>query len=345
MKVWTRRAFIPALGAGIVSTAFITASTDYKTVKAADTSDLIRPKRLFKGACIGICAPAGALRRSEEVDMFKSVLEAMGFQVKVGKYVYEKHGFFAGTDAQRAEDFMDLITDEEVDGIFFLRGGWGCARVLPLLDFNSIKAHPKIVMGFSDATSLLNAITSRTGLVTFHGPSGNSTWNTFSIESLQEVLQSGEPTTYDAQQNDEHMVTYAEGKATGVLWGGNLSVITSMLGTPYFPEISDGLLFLEEVGEEPYRIDRMLTQLKQAGIFNRCNGIVLGSFRKCIAEEPDRAFTLEEVFEDHFGNLHIPVFYGAPIGHTRDKFTIPIGVEATMDAKEGTIALTTSAVK
>jgi muramoyltetrapeptide carboxypeptidase len=348
MKKWTRREMLPLLGAGLAGSAFVVANqTDNIPHRTFDneTQDFIQPKRLQKGDCIGICAPAGALRRKEEVAEFTQTLNQMGFRVKVGKNVYRKHGYFAGTDAERTSDFMDFIEDDEVQGIFFLRGGWGCARLLSLLDFKSIRANPKVIMGFSDATSMLNAITDRSRVITFHGPSGNSTWNNYSKKYIESVLMSGERTQFKNSSSDHSITTYSSGTASGILWGGNLSVVTSMIGSPYFPDMADALLFLEEVGEEPYRVDRMLTQLEQAGILDRCNGIILGSFRKCSAEEPDRSFTLEEVFEQHFNHLEIPVFYGAQIGHTVNKFTIPIGVEASMDADTGTVQLTHPAVR
>lgn len=348
MKKWTRREMLPLLGIGLAGSAFVTvneADSKQRRKLENERSDFIRPKRLQKGDCIGICAPAGALRRKEEVAEFTRVLNKMGFCVKVGKNVYKKYGYFAGTDLERAADFMNFIQDDEVQGIFFLRGGWGCARLLSLLDFESIRDTPKVIMGFSDATSLLNAITDRSRVITFHGPSGNSTWNDYSKKYIESVIMNGEQTQFKNISSDHSITTYSGGIASGILWGGNLSVVTSMIGSPYFPNMNNAILFLEEVGEEPYRVDRMLTQLNQAGILEKCNGIILGSFRKCTAEEPDRSFTLEEVFEQYFNGLGIPVFYGAQIGHTVNKFTIPIGAEASMDADAGSFELLQSAVK
>ncbi|GAB5416663.1 MAG: LD-carboxypeptidase [Crocinitomicaceae bacterium] len=342
MKKWTRRELLPLLGIGIAGGALMgsqKSESDQQQQLYQARPRFKTPPKLQKGDTIGICAPAGALRRPEEVPEFTAVLNAMGFKVKVGKHVYEKYGYFAGTDEQRAADFNTFIQDEEVKGIFFLRGGWGCARILDLLDYEAIQLNRKVIMGFSDATSLLNVITQQLGIVTYHGPSGNSTWNAYSKKHIRNVLMSDSLTSFENNSSDHEIITYQSGKASGFLFGGNLSVITSLLGTSYFSFVDGSLLFLEEVGEEPYRIDRMLTQLKQAGIIQKCTGIILGSFRKCTAEEPDRAFTLEEVFEQHFGSLEIPVFYGAQIGHTVNKFTIPLGVKAEMDADKGSIQL------
>jgi len=348
MKKWTRRELLPLLGMGLTGGALLASQSCHATTNAHPVSSeppFALPPKLSKGDTIGICAPAGALRRKEEVDEFRAVLNSMGLEVKVGKHVYKKYGYFAGTDEERASDFNDFIRNTEVKGIFFLRGGWGCARLFELLDFDAIRKNPKIIMGFSDATSLLNIITIKLGMVTFHGPSGNSTWNTYSKAYVKKVLMTHEQTTFTNLPGDHKIITYSSGEAEGYLMGGNLSVLTSIVGTKGFELTKNTLLFLEEVGEEPYRIDRMLTQLKQAGVYTFCTGIVLGSFRKCTAEEPDRSFTLEEVFEQHFGNLNIPVFYGAQIGHTVNKFTIPIGVKAKMHADTGTLELLHSAVE
>lgn len=349
MKKLTRRELLPLIGVGLAGSAFVLSNTkDQSTERKNQLIEIPkydRPARLKKGDTIGICAPAGALKRKEEVSEFTYILNQLGFEVKVGENVHKKYGYFAGTDEERASDFMKFIEDESVQGIFFLRGGWGCARLLPLLDFDLIRENKKVIMGFSDLTSLLNAITEHSGIVTFHGPGGNSSWNNYSIEYIKKLTMQEGLTTFQNTAADNAITTYSGGVAYGTLWGGNLSVLASMIGTNYFPNISNGLLFLEEVGEEPYRVDRMLTQLKQAGIFDKCKGVILGNFRKCIAEEPDRAFTLEEVFEQHFNDFGKPVFYGAQIGHTVNKFTVPIGGDATMDADSGTFQLQASAVE
>ena len=199
-------------------------------------------------------------------------------------------------------------------------------------------------MGFSDISTLLNAITTKTGLVTFHGPGGNSSWNEYSIQYIQNLLSNAEAIDYINTSLDSPIITYQPGIASGELFGGNLSVICSLIGTDTLPNWKNKILFLEDVAEEPYRIDRMLTQLKQSGVFDKISGLILGNFRKCIAEEPERSFSLEEVFEQHFSNVNFPVFFGAKIGHTKHKFTVPIGIEVEMNANKGTFKLKKSAV-
>lgn len=346
MKKWTRREFLPLVGIGLAAGTLIASNE-----KNHDSSPLNlritpkRPKRLLAGDTIGICAPAGAVRRVEEVSEFTEILEGMGFRVKGSPNITKKYGYFAGTDEERASDFMQLIEDPSVKAVFCLRGGWGCARLLPLIDFGAIERNPKIIMGFSDVTTLLNAITVKSNLVTFHGPSGNSSWNAYSKSYIRRTLMDAEAVQYKNASDDSEIITYSSGKATGVLWGGNMSVVTSLIGTGYLANKFSGILFLEDVEEEPYSIDRMLTHLKLSGLLEQVNGVVLGNFRKCTAEEPERSFTLEEVFEQHFGNFGKPVFYGAQIGHAINKFTIPVGATAEIDADLGTITLINAAVE
>lgn len=326
----SRRKFIPLIGTALLGASCLSIRDE------ADFSPAItRPKRLKKGSTVGICATAGPVRSESEVDDFTAVLRSKGFQVKEGKNVRKQYGYFSASDKERAEEFMDMINDPDVDGIFFTRGGWGCARVLEYLDFEAIKNNPKVIMGFSDMTTLLNAITYKTGLVTFHGPSGNSTWNPFSWRFIEDLLIDRHRVDYplpDAKFLTEYPKTLVGGTAEGILIGGNLTVLSTLIGSGYLPSWKDKILFLEDVMEEPYRIDRMITHLKLNGVFDQISGLILGSFRKCEPEEPERSFTLIQVFEQHFSDLSIPVFYGAPIGHVRDKFTVPVGMPVRMNA-------------
>ncbi|MFT5858567.1 MAG: muramoyltetrapeptide carboxypeptidase [Flavobacteriaceae bacterium] len=339
-----RRTFIPLFGTALIGASCLSVNSDVANDLIA--RGIILPKRLKRGDTIGIAAPAGPIRERSEVDKFESVLHTMGFKTKVAAHTYSQFGFLSAPDETRAKEFMELIEDESVKGIFFIRGGWGCARLLPLLNFDTIKINPKVIMGFSDITTLLNAITAKTGIVTFHGPSGNSSWNDYSIRYLKDVLINAKSVSYANIKGEDHSIeTYASGTATGDLYGGNLSVLCGLIGSDYLPDWKNKILFLEDVMEEPYRVDRMLTHLSLAGVFEKVSGIVLGNFRKCNAEEPDRSFSLEEVFKQHFDNAEIPVFYGAQIGHVRNKFTVPVGVRVTMDADLGTIELTEPSVE
>lgn len=343
MSPISRRKFIPLVGTAIVGAAALSLSNKKKDAILSPSPTL--PKRLKKGDTIGIAASAGPIRDQKEVQEFQEVLHQLGYKTKLGKNVFGKEGYFSAKDEDRANEFMELIQDEAVNGIFFIRGGWGCARILDMLDYGVIAQNPKVIMGFSDITALLNAITLNTGLVTFHGPGGNSTWNDYSINYISRLLQQGEKVVYRNTSNDKTIKTYTSGKSEGTFYGGNLSVICGMVGSKYLPDWYGKILFLEDVGEEPYRIDRMLTQLKLAGVFNQISGLVLGNFRKCVPEEPDRSFTLEEVFQQHFSGMTFPVFYGAQIGHVRNKFTVPVGINVAIDADTGTIEMLESGVE
>lgn len=290
-----------------------------------------RKKRIFpvlkKGDAVAIVSPAGAVFDPKANEEFKSKLESLGFRVVLGKTTSLRKGYFAGEDVERAADLMNMFLDKNIRGIFCAKGGWGCARILPLLNMKLIRENPKVLIGFSDITSLLNAITDQSGLITYHGPVGNSAWNEFSVACFEACVVRREEQLIAL---DGHRI-WAKGQAEGPLWGGNLSVFCSMIGTPWFPDVKDGILVLEETTEEPFRIDRMLTQLSQAGIFQKVKAIVFGKCTKCVAEEPEKAFTTEEVFERHFKDLSIPVVSGLPFGHTVDKLSFPIGATARLD--------------
>ena len=343
MSSISRRKFIPLIGTALLGAASLSCDTNNTLI--VPSRPRLLSNRLKKGDTIGIAASAGPIKDRKEVEEFQTILHQLGYKTKLGKNVFGQHGYFSASDEERASEFMELISDNEVQGIFFIRGGWGCARILDLLDYDVIAQNAKVIMGFSDITALLNAITHKTGLVTFHGPGGNSTWNEYSVNYIKQLLHEGEKVVFQNTKADRTIISYSPGTSEGIFYGGNLSVLCGMVGSNYLPDWNGKVLFLEDVGEEPYRIDRMLTQLKLAGVFDQISGLVLGNFRKCTPEEPERSFTLEEVFEQHFSKANIPVFYGAQIGHVRNKFTVPVGVKVCMDTDRGTIELLESGVK
>ncbi|HXC04976.1 MAG TPA: LD-carboxypeptidase [Bacteroidia bacterium] len=305
----------------------------------------LKPRALKKGDTIAITSPAGAIWDNRQTDLFVSILQNLGFKVKKGQTLSEHFGYFAGTDELRANELNAFFADPEVNAIFCAKGGWGCARLLPMLDFNSIAAHPKILMGFSDITSLLIAIQAKTGLVTYHGPVGNSGWNDFTMGYFKQVLMDARLVTFFPSGKTEDLpLVLTPGIVSGTLCGGNLSVLTGMMGSDYLPDWKNKILFLEDTGEEPYRIDRMLTQLKLCGVLQNLKGFVFGKCVKCMAEEPDKAFTFQQVLEQHIKPLGIPSFAGAMIGHIENKFTLPIGIEAQLDAEKGILTLLEAAV-
>lgn len=333
-----RRKFIRNVAGLTVASALLPSFSSNAKNQSTNALTRVLPKALLKGDTIGITGPAGAIYEPETIDRITNRLTELGFKFKLGQTLYERYGYLAGTDEMRADELMAFYQDSSVKAILTMRGGWGCARILDLLDYELIAKHPKILMGFSDITSLVNAIYVKTGIVTFHGPCGYSTWTDFSTNYVTRALALGAPFTMknpDDFQAD--LLTLSPGKAEGELVGGNITVMVSMIGTAYEPDWQDKILFLEETNEEPYRIDRMFWQMKQAGIFEKVKGIVFGSFNKCFPEEPEKSFTLHEVLEQHFKGLSIPVYMGATFGHMSPKFTLPIGVLAELDADNFTI--------
>jgi muramoyltetrapeptide carboxypeptidase len=313
---------------------------------------LVKPRRLAPGATVGLINPAGPTFVRSDLRMVTEVLGALGLRWKFGDHVFDRHGFLAGTDDNRAADVNTMFRDPSVDAILAVRGGWGCNRILPLLDYDTIRKNPKIIVGYSDITSLLLAIYAKTGLVTFHGPVGTSTWNQFSTNYFKRVLFDAEAVTFENPetkgdnliQTKDRVETISQGTARGTLVGGNLSVLTAMIGSPYLPQWKGTILFLEDDGEAVYRVDRMLTQLRIAGIAGQLAGIVIG---KCTDCEPGPGFgslTLEEVYQEQIAPLGIPAFAGAMVGHIENKFTLPVGIEAEIDATSGKIAMKEPAV-
>lgn len=309
-------------------------------------NEKIIPIRLQPGDLIGITAPSGSIWNKKYIEKIETILENEGFKTKLGQTLFEQDGYLAGNDELRANELMAFFKDPQIKGILTMRGGWGCARILDQLDYDIIRKNPKVIIGFSDITSLINAIYTRSNVVTYHGPCGYSSWGDFTMKSLKQALIYNKafvmqnPSTSDLQ-----LKTWSQGTAKGVLIGGNLTVIASMIGTRFEPIWKNKILFLEEIGEEPYRVDRMLWQLKQANVFQQINGLVLGSFRKCEPEEPHKSFSLNEVFDQHFSNAPFPVYEGASFGHIRPKFTLPIGILSEMDADNYTIRTLESSVR
>ncbi|MGZ3929949.1 MAG: S66 peptidase family protein [Bacteroidia bacterium] len=305
----------------------------------------IKPKRLSAGDTIAITSPAGAVWDDKQVDAFSNILKNFGFKVVLGKTLGEKHGYFAGTEELRLKELHDFFADPIIKGIFCMKGGWGCARLLDKIDYDLISKNPKVLIGFSDITALLIAIFAKTGLVTFHGPVGNSGWNEFTSNSFKSVIMNADKTIFPiGPAPEDKPVTLNPGTATGLLVGGNLTVLSCIIGSGYLPDWKNKILFLEETKEEPYSIDRMLTQLKLAGVLDNISGFVFGKCVKCEAEEPDKAFKFMEVLVQHIRPLGIPAFYGAMIGHIENKLTVPLGIEATINAGTGIIQLNEAAV-
>ncbi|GJM35652.1 MAG: putative murein peptide carboxypeptidase [Saprospiraceae bacterium] len=314
---------------------------------------LIKPKRLKKGDTIGLITP-GSYIDDESLEKAISNMEEMGFLVKMGEHIRAERGFNAGTDKERLEDLHTMFADEEVAGIWCARGGYGCSRLLPMINYELIKKHPKALIGYSDITALLNAIQQETGLVGFHGPVAASTFTDYNRIHLDALLMNPRPihqidmmeTEPDAEKHNSFTPeVIRDGVAEGALVGGNLSLLAAMIGTPYAIDVKDKILFVEEIGEKPYRIDRMLTQMRQAYDLNQTAGILLGVFEDCQPKEDDRSLSLMETLRDRLGDLKVPVLYGFSFGHIRNQCTLPVGIRARMNTAGGTVTLLEAGVE
>jgi muramoyltetrapeptide carboxypeptidase len=344
MGIFSRRNFLKS-GSLVGAGALIFQETNLKGFDFRDQKNLLKPNKLEAGHKIAVTAPGGAIWDPKEVLRFEQLLRNKGYAVVLGKSLTKKHGYLAGKDEERAAEIMSFFADPTINGIIAMRGGWGCARLLNLLDYSVIQANPKVFMGFSDITSLLNAIFIKTGLVTFHGLVGVNTWNQFSTDVFNRVVCNGENCSFPLEENSiKNFITINKGKAQGKLVGGNLSVLSGIVGSQYFELPENSILFLEETNEEPYVVDRLLTHLKLAKVYDKLNGVIFGQCSKCIAENPGQSMLTIDVIREHFSSLKIPVSYGSPIGHVVSKWTLPIGIEVEMDADSGSLVLLQSAV-
>ena len=317
------------------------------------TKKLIKPPRLRPGDLVGLIAPGGyASERSIE----KAVrnIEALGLRVKVGTYLRAVHGNYAGSVQQRLADLHAMFADPEVKMIWPIRGGSGCISLLSGLDYGLIRRNPKILIGYSDITALHLAIYNKTGLVTFHGPVASSTLSDYSLEHMLAVLSKPQPeyTIPMALENSRRaleaphfaMRTVRDGVATGPLMGGNLSMVAALAGTPYAADFAGGILFLEEVNEAPYRIDRWMTQLDLSVGLAKAAGVMIGICEDCGPEHEDISLTLDQTLDIHLQPLPVPAVTGYSIGHIRNQFTIPMGLRARLDTQRQTVTLLEPAV-
>ncbi len=344
---WTRRQMMQLGGAAIVAGALPSLAES-----AGSKPKVIRPKGLKEGDMVGLIGPAGATFRTERVEIARENMAALGLRIKIGDHVLDRYGYLAGRDEDRAADINAFFADPEIKILLAQGGGWGCNRLLPLLDYDLIRKNPKIVMGFSDLTGLLLGIHAKTGLVTFHGPMGGSSWSEFTTGYAKRVLFDGEALTMSNKvgsddrlvQVENRVLTITPGTARGRLVGGNLTVLTALVGSDYLPDFDGCILFIEDVREEVYRVDRMLTQLKLAGILDRISGLVFGHCSDCDPSSRYGSLTLQEVLADHVAPLGVPAWYGSMIGHMRHYFTVPLGAKAEIDADAGTIKLLEPAV-
>lgn len=295
------------------------------------------PRPLQPGMTVAVVCPASGVMASEIRD-FVALMNSWKINVTFGKNVNRRLSYLAAEDSARAQEFMDAVLDPSVDAIICGRGGYGVMRILPMLDFGAIQRSNKLIMGFSDITALLIAVEQLSGLVTYHGPVASSGFDAFTTSAMKSITywDGKTATTPPPAFHGEAAETLVPGYARGRLTGGNLAMIVSTLGTRYEIDTTDSILFLEEISEEPYRVDRMLTQLWLAGKLQSCRGLMLGNFRDCEAKSASPlgpSPSLRAVLDDRIVALGIPAVYGMPFGHVRSKMTIPLGIRAELDAK------------
>jgi muramoyltetrapeptide carboxypeptidase len=301
----------------------------------------IKPNALKSGDTVAVVASAAAIERAH-LERGVNVLASMGFRVKVSERVLARSGILAGDDRERASELQEYFADPQVKAIFSARGGYGCGRLLPIVDFKAMASTPKIFIGFSDATFLLNALVDFAGMVSFHGPMVAMDFakglSPRSLEHLQGLL-SGKIDSFELEARE----TMHTGNAQGEVIGGCLSVVVAMIGTPYEPRFDGRILFLEDTGEKAYRIDRMLVQLRQSGALGRVAGIVFGAIRAIDGNEQETQLIARFAAEQTAG-LGCPVLYGIEAGHGTENFTIPFGVVARIDSAARRIIFTEPAV-
>ena len=344
----TRRQLMASCGTLAVGVSTLPVMT-----RAAAISTVVKPKRLRPGMTVGLVTPASNVPEDQDLHGAMELVGSLGFSAKPSPNLFSRTQYLAGTDKERADDLNTMFADPDVDGIFCVRGGYGSGRLLRYLDYEVISANPKIIMGYSDITAILNAIYLRTGLVTFHGPIAGGNFSDYSYDQYRKVLiepvsniRIGEPPEFETRPGvvdwENRLTTIVSGVAEGHLVGGNLSLMVTLLGTPFEPNFEGAILFLEDVSEPPYSVDRMLTHLWMAGKLERVAGIVLGKFTDDGYD--GNTFSMEQVLRDRLEPLGIPTLRGAMIGHIEDKTVVPLGIRARLDVGAGSLTLLEAAV-
>ncbi|HLS93993.1 MAG TPA: LD-carboxypeptidase [Sphingobacterium sp.] len=344
-----KRSFLRALAIG---TAAVGAAPLPGFPAERETPKKLKPVPLKEGDTVGLITPAGALNEEEAIATSREVMEKLGFNVREGKNIRARYGHLAGTDEERIADIHAMFADPEVNGIVCIRGGNGASRLLDRLDYKLIANNPKVVLGYSDVTALLMAFYAKSGLVSFHGAVGTSTWtNRLATAFQQQFIDNGLLHFQNPSDKGDNFIQYNDrirtlhpGVAEGTLLGGNLTLISGLCGSPYLPDFKDAILFLEEVDEDISRLDRMFCQLKNAGILSAIKGFVFGHCTRCKPSSGYGSLTLDQLFADYIEPLGIPAYTGARIGHIADQFILPVGVRARLDADKGTIQLTEKAL-
>jgi len=342
----SRRSFFNGL-LGLSLTTFLPISSYGQSNNLPNQKTKIVPRGLRKGDTIGLIAP-GYTFPAKVLEETKKTLLTLGYKPYHTERINRPHGYFSNTDAKRAQDLNHMFTNTEVDAILCVRGGYGCTRIMTLIDYETIKNNPKALIGFSDVTALLNGIFKLTGLVTFHGPVGSTLNEVYCKKALENILTPNKnlKSIHNAvilpenSKNPEYeRYTITEGKAKGILCGGSLTLINALIGTPHEIDFTDAIVCIEDVEEAPYRVDRMLTQLIEGPTFKKAAGIIFGVCAGCNESTNPNSFSLKEVIMDRIKPLGIPAVYGMSFGHVAQNFTFPIGITASFDTAEMIIKL------
>jgi muramoyltetrapeptide carboxypeptidase len=313
-----------------------------------------KPPRLKAGDTIAVIAPASPALSSQTYDRIPQKLGALGYNVVFGAHARESLGFLAGADSHRLLDINDVFRSPSVRAILCVRGGYGSGRILHSIDFTALKARPKILVGCSDITALLCGVALESNVVCFHGPTAQALSEencpTFTVQSLLKTItgHAVAPGLLSSGLGDSRssIDVINSGDATGPLIGGNLVTLVSLIGTKFFPSFDDSILFLEDVGETPFRIDRYLTQFLSLGLLDRVRGFALGTFERCSyrPEEAHLKQSLRDVIIDRLRPLGKPIVLGLPFGHSQHNATLPIGVLATLSGSRGELIIEEPAV-
>jgi len=311
---------------------------------------ILTPKRLKKGDTIGLISPSSPMLDSEKLDRSISYFERNGYNVKLGKSIAKETGYLAGSDQERLDDLHSMFSDKDVNAIFAIRGGYGAIRIIDKLNYELIRKNPKIFVGFSDITILQLAIFQKSQLITFAGPMvntyfGSEELNDYVEEQLWNLLTNSKKVGKIKNPNSEKIFVLNKGRGEGKLLGGNLSSMLSLSGTEYLPTFRNSILFLEEINEPPYKIDRMFNQLKLQKIINNAKGIILGRFVDCYEQDTTKkSLSLNDIIIEYFQGIKKPVIYNLKHGHIKQNITLPVGANCKLNGSRGFFEITQSVV-
>jgi len=337
-----KRLFLKSLGLGLAGIPLSSSVLREDLAKK-----VVLPKSISKGDKVGIISPSAATADRIQFQFAQETLEALGFEVRLGENLKNRRGHLAGSDEERAADLNRMFADPDIKAIICIRGGSGASRILPMLDYKTIQKNPKPLLGYSDITALHSAIHAQTGLITFHGPNGTGSWNSFNVRQFEKLFFERELVKFENEtvKGDDLIVkqnriqTIRSGKASGKILGGNLTVLSALSGTPYLPDFKNAILFLEDIGEDPYKIDRMMSTLKLNGTLDKIKGFIFGQCTDCNPSGGYGSLTIDDILDDYLLPLNIPAYRGAMIGHVPKQFIIPVGAQVEMDADAGTFRL------